>query len=98
MIYTIGYTESYETYFKEQTCPEKLGRTNDYNGEYYSGGCVWKTYEEAFRNCPKGYSVYGVLASWEHDTEPSKDGPYNDLLVTSKLVKIGDQHKTISIT
>lgn len=27
LIFTIGYTESYETYFKEQKSPEKLGRT-----------------------------------------------------------------------
>lgn len=88
LIYTIGYTKSYETCFEEQESPEKLGRTKNYQGEYYSGGCVWKTYREALQNCPEGYSVYGVKASWKYYTEPSKNGNHHDLLRTSKLVKL----------
>lgn len=83
MIFTIGYTESYERYFIEQKQPRKLGRTND-----YVGGSVWRTFEEAKLNCPDSYSVYGVLANWETETEPSKDGNWNDLLITSDLVQL----------
>jgi hypothetical protein len=88
MIYTIGHTESYTQYFKEQGTPQKLGRTKNYNGEYYSGGSVWKTKEEAEKNCPSGYSVYGVLADWEKDTEKNETENYHDLLVTSDLVQL----------
>jgi len=64
MIYTIGHTESYEKYFKEQEVPRKLGKAKD-----YIGGSVWETFEEAKQNCPVNYSVYGVKADWKKDTE-----------------------------
>lgn len=83
MIFTIGYTENYERYFIEQPKPRKLGRTAD-----YPGGSVWRTFEEAKLNCPDGYSVYGVLANWETDTEPSNEGEWHDLLITSDLIKL----------
>lgn len=84
MIFTVGHEESYERYFEEQeNLPRKLGRTED-----YVGGSVWKTVQEAQKYCPKDYKVYGVLADWENDTVPSKEGPWHDLLVTSPLVRV----------
>lgn len=87
MIYTIGHTESYERYFKEQEAdegyPKKIGRNTE-----YPGGSVWKTFDNALRHCPNGYSVYGVLANWEKDTKPSNEGDWHDLLVDSTLVKL----------
>jgi hypothetical protein len=83
MIYTIGRTAAYEQNFRELPVVEKLGRTPD-----YQGGSVWKTREDAQKECPSDYSVYGVEADWEQDTEPSKEGSWHDLLKTSKLVKL----------
>ena len=83
MIYTIGRTAAYEQNFKDLPIVEKLGRE-----EGYPGGSVWKTPEEALRHCPSDYSVYGVEADWEKDTEPSKEGHWHDLLKTSKIVKL----------
>ena len=88
MIFTIGHTESYQRYFKEQDTPMKLGRVNSEDFPNYPGGSVWKTYEEAKNNCPPLYSVYGVLADWEEDTVLNENGSWNDLLVTSALVDL----------
>lgn len=84
MIYTIGRTENYERYFQEQAPegPKKKGRTSD-----YTGGAVWKTYEEALRSCPQGYSVYGVEADWEKDTEACNSN-YNELLRDARLIQL----------
>jgi hypothetical protein len=60
----------------------KKGRTAE-----YSGGSVWRTHNEALRNCPESYTVFAVIADWDKDTAPSKDGPWNDLLVDSLLIK-----------
>lgn len=86
MIYTIGHTESYRKYVREQSPakPEKLGRTAE-----YEGGSVWRTIEEAVANCPEGYSVWGVIADFDKDTEPNRDGnPWNDLLRDAELVDL----------
>lgn len=63
-IYCVGLTKNYEQYFREQNPPYKKGRTDD-----YEGGSVWKTYSEADKNCPPGFSVYGILADWDKDVE-----------------------------
>jgi len=82
MIYTIGHTESYLRYFAEQSTPQKKGR---YDG--YCGGSVWQTYDEAKRHVFNiGFSVFGVMADWETETAPSKDGDWHDLLVDADLV------------
>ncbi len=91
MIYTIGYAEHYEKQFKESEAQGKplikIGRTIDYNG-----GSVWRTREEAQSYLDgRGmheYSVYGVLADWDRDTEGNKYHSFNNLLVNSELVKI----------
>lgn len=83
MLFTIGHTKSYLQYFEEQTTPLKKGKEGD-----YPGGSVWKTKEEAQYNCPAEYSVFGVLADWDKDTEPSLEGTWNSLLISSELVKL----------
>jgi len=51
MIYTIGHTKSYLQGFKEhKNNPEKfrkLGRKDNFEGKYYPGGSVFKTYDDA---------------------------------------------------
>lgn len=90
MIYTIGHTESYLQYFKEQDIPKKLGRRENLNGEYYPGGSVFKTYEDALDYLQKrkliDYSIFGVLADWNNDTEYDGKSLYNDLLYDSNLI------------
>jgi len=54
----------------------------------YAGGTVWDNYEEAKRNCPSDYSVYGVNADWNLDTAKSNDGSYHDLLKDRDLIKV----------
>ena len=83
MIYTIGHTESYNRYFREQDKPMKKGCS-----EGYAGGSVWRSQNEALRNCPDGYSVFAVAADWDKDTIPSKDGDWHDLLVDALLIKL----------
>lgn len=91
MIYTIGHTKNYLEAFETDPNLKKLGQTDD-----YPGGSVWKTRKEAENflsrdsvyNYDKGYSVFGVLADWETQTEENDEEEYNNLLVTSKLVKL----------
>ena len=92
MIYTIGHTESYHRYFREQRTPKKLGRCID-EGKIYIGGTVWETEAEARRYCPKNYSVFGVIAKWGKDTyfvnnQEDYPGSAHALLVTSSLVRL----------
>jgi hypothetical protein len=85
MIYTIGFKDGYDFYFKEQGTPTKLGRETD-----YCGGSVWQSEDEARLNCPANFDVYGVLADWNKDTAIS-DNPeatWRDLLLTSDLVQL----------
>lgn len=94
LIYTIGYTKSYEKALAEDPNVTKTGKRGpgvlkDYP-EGYEGGSVWETYKEALKYCPEGYSVYGVLADWNKDTEPNPKGDGNErsLVVDSKIVKL----------
>ena len=85
MIYTIGNSENYLIYFAEQARPLKKGRDKD-----FQGGSVWKTFDEAAKYAPKGsgFSVFGVLADWDRDTEPHEGESYHDLLINAELVII----------
>lgn len=84
VIYTIGLTRFYEKYFEEQDIPQKKGRSDNYHG-----GSVWQTFEEASKYPTEGYSVYGILANWDTDTEPSACGAsWHDLLIDAPLVKL----------
>jgi len=79
MIFTIGRYD--DSIFENN--PLKMGRAED-----YPGGSVWKSKEEAEKHLQEGYKVYGVMADWETETEPSQDGDWNDLLVDAPLVKL----------
>jgi hypothetical protein len=96
VIYTVGHTEGYAARFSDTADgpPTKLGRRADLNGEPYDGGSVWPTREAAQAwldaNPDKPWSVYGVIADWDTDTEPSRVGQeWHDLLVDSLLVDLG---------
>ena len=87
LIFTIGHTESYERAFRDR--PEGLQKKGRTRG--YPGGSVWNSYDEAFLHRSPGYSVYGIIADWNRDTEKSEGNDWNDLLVDSKLVRFSDQ-------
>lgn len=99
MIYTIGFKKTYSFGLSKATKDKpfrKLGRTDNLNGtgEYYGGGSVWKTKEEAeaylrsHRKRMAGYGVYGVLANWDKDTEQLPGEPFRRLITTSLLVAV----------
>lgn len=77
MIYTIGYTKSYEEYFERFPDPAKA-----------AGGSVWKTREAAEVHAKDGFSVYGVSADWQTDTKPTKVGDWHDLLRSADLIRL----------
>jgi len=85
MIYTTGSTRYYDAYFLETYThtPTKLGKTKT-----HEGGLVWQTIKEAKDNCPKEYSVYGVLADWEEDTSYNEKKNCRNLIKTSEIVKL----------
>lgn len=84
MIYTIGNKDSYERYLFEQGDCKKKGRDGDYDG-----GSVWNDAGTAASHAPDGYAVYGVLAEWGRDTEPSRSGgDWHDLLSSATLVRL----------
>ena len=87
MIYTIGRTSAYEQSFIENPEVYKLGRTV-IDGKFYPGGSVWKTIRDAQSHCPEGFSVYGVMADWDKDTEGNEENSWNDLLVDSRLCRL----------
>jgi hypothetical protein len=94
MIYTLGHTESYLKYYNE--CKQnnskflKLGKKEDYNGKPYSGGYAFKTFESAEKylkdNNMIEYSVFGLNADWEKDTEHNLDESFNSLLYDSEII------------
>lgn len=100
MVYTLGYKPAYRKGLKEQGKDfRKLGRTGD-----YTGGSVWKTAKEVFQYIEsqgerlKDYGVFEIDADWDRDTASNAYTPFNDLLVTSRIVrevfKDGEEEKT----
>lgn len=85
MIYTIGHTKNYLQYFDEQGIPQKKGKTKN-----YGGGSVWKTKEEAQQHCHFDYSVFGVDADWDKDTESIKGVTWHALLTDKPLIKLDE--------
>ena len=87
MIYTIGHKESYERCLAEygSDCWKK-GRDGEYDG-----GSVWDNSYDAALHAPADYSVFGVLATWGKDTEPSRSGGmWHDLLVSARIVAVSN--------
>ena len=92
MIFTVGRTDVYEPYLRDDPDAAKLGRGQDHEGNYYAGGAVWKTRDAAQIYLDKTglknvFSIYGVMVDWETQTEPEPGQEWHRLLVTSKLVK-----------
>lgn len=91
MIYTVGHTKQYEQRLTEPEPAMKLGR-QIIDGEMYDGGSVWPTREAAqawLDTTDKPWSVYGVDADWDTDTEPSLAGAeWHDLLRDARLVRL----------
>lgn len=89
MIYTLGKTEAYERYFRDNypVPTYKLGRR--LLPKKYPGGSVWQTREDAqrFADINPGFSVYTVDADWITDTVPSSDGDWHDLLRDAVIVE-----------
>jgi hypothetical protein len=88
MIYTIGHRDSYLEYLSRPEPCMKLGRRgpDDPWNPGYPGGSAWETAADAWSHCPEAYWVFVVEAEWRADTEPSQDGPWDDLLVDSRIV------------
>ena len=97
MIFTIGHTESYDAGLlqeAEQGFPfKKLGKTVLATGEPYAGGSVWRTHEDAVAylmaqapDIVENYSVYGLLADWNTDTEQLDGEPFRRLLKNAQIV------------
>lgn len=90
MIYTLGRHTAYENNFKKISNLQKLGRC-----EGYEGGSVFQTAEEVWEyivaESLEGYSVYGVEADWERDTEKSQTNVWNDLLRDAPLVQLNHE-------
>ena len=92
MVYTIGYRPVYMKGLSERGesfC--KLGQ--EFEPDYYSGGSVWKTPEEAWDHLEtnkelfKQYSVFEVDADWDTQTVPNISGVCHDLLETSQITR-----------
>jgi hypothetical protein len=78
VIFTVGRQSTYEPYID-----------SDSNAAKAKGGSVWKTAEEAAKYAPLGFSVYGVEAVWEEDTEIDFNGEgWHRLKKDSKLIRV----------
>ena len=83
MVYTVGKTEVYEDYIAKDSNPEKA-----------KGGSVWRTKDDA-RNYllgtsqDKTFSIYGIEADWEKDTEAVLGSPWRALTRKARIVRIG---------
>jgi len=104
MIYCIGYTDGYRKHIRDMKArgetPIKVGKTDNLNGEPYPGGSVWRTREEAQHwletlgplwrepRTTDQFSVFGVDADWEKDTEPDPVDPFHNLLKNSPLIDL----------
>ena len=92
MIYTLGLKTVYEHAFlvakRNGTVFTKTAKSAD-----FAGGIVVKTKEEAHNFLVavghlSDYTIYGVIAKWDNDTEPELGKPFHRLLVESEIVRI----------
>ena len=79
MIYTIGKTIGYEKYMRDNLDPRKG-----------IGGSVWQNLEDVRRYLEEtqqhDYSIYGVEADWDKDTEEAPGEPWRTLIRSARLV------------
>ena len=92
MIYTLGLKTGYEHAFlaakRNGTVFTKTARSTD-----FAGGMVFETKEDAHNFLAavghlSDYTIYGVIAKWNNDTEPESGKPFHRLLVESEIVRI----------
>lgn len=104
MIYCIGHTRGYRKHIRDLAArgetPVKIGKRDDIDGEPYPGGSVWRTRKDAQHwpetlgpqwdppRMPEAFSVFGVDADWERDTEPDSEHPFHNLLKDSPLIDL----------
>ena len=86
MIYTVGNRAHYLAAIAREGTVFKTGRHDN-----YPGGYAVQTIEDAERLIVEQgqvgvWGVFGLLADWETDTEPSKDGWWHDLLIDAPVV------------
>lgn len=86
MLYTIGHTESYEQYFREDNVPKKLGIDGA-----YQGGIVFETVDEAEKYLAKknytGYSVYGLKTTRKNRHQLQGEDFWR-IKISSELIKL----------
>ena len=92
MIFTVGHAISYLKGLATYAEFFKLGKY-ERDDDSYEGGYAFQTFESAadFIDAEyphNGYSVFGLLADWEKDTEPSRDGNYHVLLKDAQIVAV----------
>lgn len=97
MIYTIGHKENYLKSIAANGSIQKLGRRNpgddDRFPEGYEGGYAFQSTEDAQRRIDeaypeRGFEVFGLLTNWDN-TEPSKNGWWNNLITDVEIVILG---------
>ena len=94
MIFTIGHQKNYLKAIAFSGAIYKVGRRApcDEFPNGYAGGYAFASIEDAQRRIEeayegRGFAVFGLLADWESDTEPSSDGWWRNL-VTDALVVV----------
>ena len=94
MIFTVGRTEAYEQYLNTDDQPEKLGKGLDRLENPYGGGGVCGSADEAQRylnnNGHADYSVYGLIADLQSDSEQIPGEPYRRLLRNARIVRVAE--------
>ena len=94
MIYTFGDRKNYHALFKEADVRKLGGLQKKGRSDTYQGGTVFQTFEDAkaYSAEREEYDVFGVLADWETQTEPNRNGhPFHDLLVDAEIVMVNQE-------
>jgi hypothetical protein len=98
VIYTVGHKANYLQAIadSDEGCIQKVGKTDDLNGQPYPGGYALRTYEDAQRLLEEvghvdDWAVFGLDADWEQDTEPSQDGWWHNLLRDAWIIVLEEQ-------
>ncbi len=111
VVYTIGFTMSYDTGLAEQGERfRKVGKNDagkfDYAPKGYEGGIIFENPADALRYIElrrlRGYSIYEVIADWDSDCEINEnDGEqafWKHLMKTSQILrKIDPEHQQASL-
>lgn len=91
MIYTIGNRENYLAAISDSGKIQKVGRHTQTDGTLYPGGYAFQTIEAAQQRIAEEgqvgkWSVFGLDAEWDSDTEQAVDGWWHNLLVDADIV------------